>query len=185
MNRVLDSNFPISRKFTDLGIQNFEGACTFVKNLPYRRNEEKEYIFCVLEDRGGTCSTKHALLQRIATEINIDSRLMLGIFKMNATNTPKISAVLQKYHLKEMPEAHNYLKINDQIRDFTNTDSSPQNFIPDLLQEIEIQPDQITDFKIDYHQKFLEKYLRRNPQINYSLSAFWKIREECIAALQH
>lgn len=110
---------------------------------------------------------------------------MLGIFKMNMRNTPKISPILKKYNLTEMPEAHNYLKIKKQIQDFTEKNSEPENFVQDLIQEIEISPNQITTFKIDYLKKFLQKYLEDNLHIPYSLSEFWRIREECIATLSH
>lgn len=169
-----------------MGISDFDEACEFVKNLPYKRNINKENIFCILEEDGGTCSTKHALLKRLADENNIrDVKLMLGIFKMNSQNTPKIAAVLQNYRLKEMPEAHNYLKLENEIHDFTTRNSKPEDFIHDLVEEIEIQPDQITDFKVDYHKKFLRNYLQQNPKINYSPAELWQIREECIVALQH
>lgn len=182
--KLLKINTPFTKAFAHVGISDFEIACQFIKHLPYQRNIDKDDFFCVFNDQGGTCSTKHALLQRFSAELGINSKLILGIFNMNAQNTPAISAVLQKHHLKEMPEAHTYLKINEQISDFTNKNSTPENFMQDLLQEIEIHPDQITDFKVEYHKKFLENYLKENPQINYSLEEFWQIREECIAALQ-
>jgi len=139
-----------------------------------------------LEDLGGTCSTKHALLKRLASELKLqDFQLMLGIFKMNMRNTPKISPILKKYNLTEMLEAHNYLKIKKEIQDFTEKNSEPEDFIQDLIQEIEISPNQITTFKIDYHKKFLQKYLEDNLHIPYSLLEFWRIREECIATLAH
>ena len=168
-----------------MGIFDYEKSCEFVKNLPYQRNEEKENFFCVLEDEGGTCSTKHALLKRLTDENNLkEVKLMLGIFKMNIQNTRKIGAVLHKYHLNEMPEAHNYLKFKNEIQDFTSKNSNSEDFIHDLVEEIEIQPHQITDFKVDYHKNFLRNYLRQKPHLKYSPEEFWQIREECIAALQ-
>jgi len=156
-----------------------------VRNLPYRRNSDKDDPYCVLSGGGGTCSTKHALLKRLADENGIsDVRLMLGIFMMDRQNTPKITAVLNKYKLNEMPEAHNYLRWKDQVLDFTSKNSVPEDFISRLVQEIEIQPDQIMDFKIKYHQNFLRQYLDKNPSVPYPLEEFWRIREECIAALQ-
>ena len=103
---------------------------------------------------------------------------------MDRQNTPKITTVLNKYKLNEMPEAHNYLRWKDQVLDFTSRNSSADDFISHLENEIEIQPDQITDFKIKYHQNFLRQYLDKNPAVPYRLEEFWRIREECIAALQ-
>ena len=185
LNFPLKSNKIISGKFQELEISDFHSASIFIKNLPYKRNSDKENSINVFQDLGGTCSTKHALLKNLASENNItELRLMLGIFRMNQFNTPKISNVLEKYKVKEMPEAHNYLKFQNEILDCTRKNSSSEDFIDDLLLEIEIQTSQITDFKIQYHQKFLANYLQENPQIPYSLSEFWEIREECIATLQ-
>ena len=159
----------------------FEETCNYVKNLPYKRNSDKENINVIIEENGGTCSTKHAYLKRISEEF---SKLMLGIFMMNAKNTPKIKSVLEKYNLLEMPEAHNYLRVEGKILDCTRKNSSENDFINDLAEEIEINTNQITDFKVQYHQEFLKKYLLQHSEIQYPLEKFWKIREECIFALQ-
>jgi hypothetical protein len=82
--------------------------------------------------------------------------------------------------LDYIPEAHNYLKINNQIFDCTTSHSSEINFKNDLIQEIEIQPEQVIQFKIDYHQNFLKNWCQEN---NQNFDEIWKIREECISAL--
>ena len=185
-------NFPIiskdiiSNHFLDLGIIDFNKAAKYIQILPYKRNSNKENQLCVFNDLGGTFSTKHALLKSLAIENNFtDLKLMLGIFLMNKKNTPKISSVLNQYNLKEIPEAHNYLKYKNEILDFTLKNSSPEYFINDLVEEIEILPEQITHFKIEYHQNFLKKYLKEHPEIPSDLNELWKIREKCIFALQH
>ena len=176
----------ISNRFLELGFSNFNSAAEYVQLLPYKRNRDNENLLCVFNDLGGTCSTKHRLLKTLAIENNFkELQLMLGIFMMNSTNTSKISQILKNYDLKEMPEAHTYLRIKNQILDFTRKNSSAENFVNDLVQEMEIQPSQITIFKPEYHQDFLQTYLNENLKIPYSLVEFWKIREECILALQH
>ncbi len=163
----------------------FEEACKYIKNLPYKRNMDKNDVLCVLKDNGGTCSTKHAFLKRFSISKNIANvKLMLGIFMMKKNYHQRLVKVLEKYGLEEMPEAHNYLRINGVIHDYTTSSSKPEDFIGELVTEIEIQPEQITDFKINYHKDFLLQYLQNRPSIRYSLDEFWKIREECIAALQ-
>ena len=180
------SSREITSRFQKIGITDFEKACEWVRNLPYKRNRNNADVLCVFKDNGGTCSTKHALLKRYAEEIQEpEITLMLGIFNMNSKNTPKISEVLQKYGLIEMPEAHSYLKQKSQILDCTRRNSKPEDFVGDLVEEIKIIPAQIPDFKTEYHQHYLRKYLKENPKLPYSREKFWKIREECIGALQH
>ena len=185
VNFLITSNGIISNRFLQLGLNDFKSAAEYIQFLPYKRNEHKENQLCVFEDLGGTCSTKHSLLKNLAIENNFpELKLMLGIFMMTESNTSKIAAVLEKYDLKEMPEAHNYLKYKNEILDFTRKNSSPENFIHYLVEEIEIHPFQITDFKIKHHRNFLKNYLMENSAISYNLETFWKIREECILALQ-
>lgn len=184
MNFKINSTKPISEAFLKRNINDFYEASQFIKHLVYRRNSDKHNLFCVFEDHCGTCSTKHSLLKNLADENGeTDLKLMLGIFKMNSENTPKIELILDKYHLDYIPEAHNYLKWNKEILDFTSQTWISQNFVPYLLEEIEIKPTDITDFKVNYHRQFLENWLLENPKINYKIDDIWKIREECIAAL--
>ena len=89
----------------------------------------------------------------------------------------------QSDNLKYIPEAHNYLKFKNKILDFTKKNSSENDFINDLLEEIEIEPHKINQFKIEFHKNYLKNWLAKNPQIPFSLDELWKIREECIKAL--
>ena len=173
----------ISRSFNNLEIKTFAEACNWVNNLDYRRNTDKNNNLVLFEELCGTCSTKHALLKRLADENEDNSlRLILGIFTMNSRNTPAIKDVLTKYYLRYIPEAHNYLRNHNHILDFTGIGVNETKFELDLLEEVEISPDQITDFKIQYHKNYLSRWIELN-KIPYTLDELWKIREECIAAL--
>lgn len=184
INFSIHPNGEISDRFIKMGISDFDAAAAHIKTLPYKRNKNKENPFCVFNDSGGTCSTKHALLKKLATENSItEIKLILGIFMMNKNNTSAVSRVLNKYNLQEMPEAHTYLKFQNQTLDFTSENSSPTDFLDHLLIETEILPSQITTFKIKYHQNFLRDYLYKNPAIPYDSESFWRIREECIYEL--
>lgn len=183
-NFDIKSNLPISKLFLERQIKTFGEACEFIKNLPYSRNENKDDLTTVFTDNCGTCSTKHALLRQLARENNANHiRLKLGIFKMTKDNTPEVSTTLQQHHLPYIPEAHNYLKIDEEIIDCTKPNSSKDDFIADLLIEIEIEPNQITNFKVSYHQSFLKNWLLNNPNISLSLDDIWIIREKCIMDL--
>lgn len=174
----------VSEKFLGMGITNFKGASQFVRHLPYRRNTDKTDLMTVFNDGYGTCSTKHALLKQLAGENSTgDLQLILCIFKMNARNTPKVTTTLEKHGLDYVPEAHNYLKYQGQILDFTGPGFDPGNYEQDILEETEIMPAQITGFKVAHHRTFLQKWLEETPGIKYSLDELWTIRERCIADL--
>lgn len=173
----------VSRSFNNLAINSFAEACKWVESLEYRRNNDKNSKLVLFDELCGTCSTKHALLKRLAEENgNKSLSLLLGIFTMNSNNTPKIKDILAKYNLKDIPEAHNYLRNHNYILDFTGISVDETEFELDLLEEVEISPDQITDYKVQYHEEFLSRWIETN-KIPYPLNELWKIREECIAAL--
>lgn len=180
----IKSTRQISKEFVDRNIFTFNDAAFFIKQLPYGRNADKNNLASVFTDNCGTCSTKHALLKSLADENNFQKiKLIVGIFKMNEKNTPEISATLLQNKLEYLPEAHCYLKFEDQIIDLTKINSKPTDFLDDLLEEIEILPEQITQYKINYHKNYLQNWLNNNTQINFTLNEIWKIREQCILDL--
>lgn len=171
----------VSKAFKQNGIEKFSEACSYIKHLRYGRNANKENLLTIFSDGYGTCSTKHALLKQLADENDFaDIRLMLGIYKMSGDNTPPTRPILERYELDHIPEAHNYLRYRDVVIDCTA--EKPLNFIPDLLEEIEITPGQVTTYKINYHRQYLDKWLK-NRVIKYNLEELWAVREACIAAL--
>ncbi|MGC4041838.1 MAG: hypothetical protein QM710_13915 [Flavobacterium sp.] len=176
----------ISNAFLAKNIATFGDAVHFVAHLNYGRNANKEDLKTVFSDNCGTCSTKHALLKLLADENGFGGiKLLLGIFKMNAKNTHRVAQTLLKNHLEYLPEAHNYLKANSTIFDFTKANSKASDFADDLIMEIEMQPNQISDYKVGFHKKYLQQWLDENPQIQFDLDGIWQIREQCIRDLSN
>ncbi len=181
INFELNKDLSLSKSFRDLGINSFSEAMNFVKDLPYGRNSNRSDFSLVLKEQKGTCSSKHALLKSLADENqHFEVMLMLGIFKMNGINTPKVKSILDKHHLDYIPEAHNYLKINGEIFDCTTKNSSEINFVNDLIEEREILPEDVSELKIEIHQDFLKNWCKKN---KLDFEEIWKIREECIIVL--
>lgn len=182
-NFDLSSSFPISSWFVNEGIYDFLAACDFVHHLAYGRNSDKNDIFIVLKERKGSCSSKHALLKRLAEENgHPEVKLMLCIFFMEVLHYPKLNAILSPHGLKGFPEAHNYLRIGSEKIDITFPPGKGNPPI-DLIEEIEIGVDQVTDFKVQYHQKYLKQWLHNNPHYTITPDFLWSIREQCIEAL--
>jgi hypothetical protein len=174
----------ISEEFLNRNISDFHSACKFVTELPYKRNADKNNIKCIFDDLGGTCSTKHATLRKLALENHqTNVKLILGIFKMDAEYTFKIKKTLNKFNLNYIPEAHNYLKIDNEYFDFTKPGSVYAQFKNKLLVENEIEYHEIVTEKILFHKDVLKKWLS-DENIPYSLDEIWEIREQCIKDLQ-
>lgn len=178
---ILNSEKSVSKKFQELEINSFSEAMIFIKKLPYGRNSNRENFLLVLDEMKGTCSSKHALLKELAIENQKDEvKLMLGIFRMSEKNIPKIKNTLNQFNLDYILEAHNYLKIRNQIFDCTTSNSFELNFVNDLILEIEIEPYQVVDYKVEFHKNILNDWIESQP---FSLEEIWKIREQCISDL--
>jgi len=174
----------VCKAFTGSGIHSFHQAIHYVRHLPYGRNTDKNDLTTLFKDHCGTCSTKHALLKVLADEHQIeDLQLIIGLYKMNDNNTPRVAQTLAQYGLEYIPEAHCYLKYQGRIFDFTKANSKASDFENDLIEETAIEPHQISEYKIAYHKKYLQHWLNTEKPDVASLSALWHIREQCIKAL--
>jgi hypothetical protein len=162
---------------------NFETLIEKVKNVPYGRNANRYDFSLVLSENKGTCSSKHAFLKDFADNNGIENvKLFIGIFKMNEANTPKLGNLLSNNNIEYIPEAHCYLKINQVPVDVTTVDSFYDKIKQDIIEEIEISPNQVSDFKVEYHKAFLKKWINETNQ-NNTFEEIWKIREKCILKL--
>jgi len=183
INFTLSSTQPLSRMLITLGIFDFKEAVSHVHQLPYGRNSDRSNYLLLLNEQRGTCATKHAFLRQVAIENNQDAvQLYLGIYEMNEDNTSGIGKVLEDTNLSCIPEAHTYLKINDTIVDITKASNKEATFTARIIEERTIEPYQIGDDKVQWHQAYLKKWIIEK-DINYSFEAIWHIRENCILAL--
>ncbi len=158
---------------------NWEETITFVKQIPYGRNANREDFSLVISENKGTCSSKHAYLKDFANKNNIPNvQLFIGIYKMNEQNT-NIGTILSDHKINFIPEAHCYLKIDGKTVDVTSKDANFDKIKVDLMQEIEIEPYQVADFKVNYHQNFIRNWLIET-QSKFIFNEIWRIREQCI-----
>ena len=165
------------------GIETWNELTEFIKNLPYGRNKNRTDFGLVLSEQKGTCSSKHALLKNIADLNNIPNiELVIGIYRMTELNTPKIGTELTDNSIEFIPEAHCYLKINENRIDFTSEQSEFKKIEEDIIQEKLIEPNQVANFKVDYHKNFLKNWLNETKS-KFGFDQIWRIRQKCIENL--
>jgi hypothetical protein len=181
--RTLLSNDLLTAFIKNSGIQNWNELSDLVAKLPYGRNANRTDFSLVLSERKGTCSSKHAFLKTVADLNQIpDVKLILGMYKMNKENTPGIGSVLVGNQLDYLPEAHCYLQISGEKFDFTSEYSSFNRIKNVILTEIEITPEQVGDWKVDYHKSYMKNW-QKEQSVSLSFEDLWSIREKCIANL--
>ena len=175
----LDAFGEVGRRFAALGITGYRDAARYVLRLPYGRTSDRSDWRLVLEERCGTCSTKHALLTELARENDRPVSLVLGIYEMDETNTPGVGPVLQRYGLRCVPEAHCHLVYEGTRVDLTR-DVPRAGPVEDFLYEEEIAPQQIGGYKVDKHRHFVRRWAAER---GLGFEQIWRVREQCIVAL--
>ena len=182
-DRDLAPGGPFTARFRSAGVRDFTGAARYLLTLPYGRITDRRRVWLVLEEGRGTCTTKHALLAELAREQGIDVQLMLGIYEMSERNTPGVGRVLSAHGLACIPEAHCYLRYRGERVDITGVPAGAEP-IERFLHEEPITVEQIGDYKIGVHRRFLAEWIpRAEAARGRTLDEVWSIREACIAAL--
>lgn len=183
MDIQLTSNDPLTIDIVESGVVSWEDLIRCVKTFHYGRNTNRTDLSLVWNERKGSCSSKHAFLKMMADLNQISGvELMLCIYKMNAHNTEKVGEVLDEFNIDFLPEAHCYLRFENEAIDVTTMASSLQSIENDILEEQVIRPDQVVDFKVDYHKDFMRKWGEKyHPELAFE--QLWVIREHCIDAL--
>lgn len=180
MSKKLTAKDALTQQLNTIGISTWTQLIAYIKQLPYGRTSNRTDLSLVITEQKGTCSSKHALLKKVADLNEIKGiDLVIGIYKMSETNTPGIGNELSQNDLSYIPEAHCYLKVDGKQTDYTATDASFEKIKNDILEEIAITPDQITQFKVDYHQAYLKSWLETNEH-HRTFEEVWQIREKCI-----
>ena len=179
----LISNDELTELAMSNGIITWNQLTNFIKALPYGRNMNRKDLGLVLSEKKGTCSSKHALLKSIADFNNVPNiDLIIGIYRMTESNTPKIGTELTENSIKFIPEAHCYLKINGNRIDLTTKEYEFNKIKKDILQEKEIEPNQVYKFKVDYHKEFVKKWMKETNS-KFTFNDIWRIREKCVENL--
>ena len=184
-NFRIESKNELSQLVRNEGITDWVLLVEFISSLPYGRNENRYDLTLVIKEKKGTCSSKHAFLKAIALENHQeDVKLILGLYKMNNQNTPRIGNEIIKNSLDYIPEAHCYLRIGEKRLDVTTENSNFEKIENSLIEEIEIQPHQVSEFKINFHKNFLNDWITEN-NISYNFNELWLIRENCIKNIEN
>ena len=179
----LTSTDALTALIRNQGIDTWEETIELVRSLPYGRNSNRTDLKLVITEQKGTCSSKHAMLKKVADLNKIpDIKLILGIYRMSQKNTPEIGNILTENAIDFIPEAHCYLKIGHNQIDVTTYRSDFEKIKNDLINELEILPEQVSEYKVEYHKAFIKNWLK-HINSTFEFEHIWKIREKCIQNL--
>ena len=117
----------ISVMFLELGVTSFRMACTFVHELPYGYNSDREDLMVLFREKRGTCTTKHAVIATLAEELGLSVRKTVGIYKMTEPLVTGTDKILERHRLPYLPMIHCFLASGPHRVDLTEGNRNGKN----------------------------------------------------------
>jgi len=183
-DRLDSKGGPLSKLCSLQQLENLSELMAYLRGLPYGRSSIRGRLDLVIAEQKGTCSSKHAFLAAVANEQGWDYvQLILCLYDMREANTPGVGKVLSQAGMDSIPEAHCYVTIRDRSYDLTFLDSDLGSLVEDIKETKVIQPDQIGQWKVEYHRAYLELWCQNNHP-DRSMEEIWRVRERCIKQLE-
>jgi hypothetical protein len=181
INFILQDKGKLSSAILKLGFKEFLPFAEYICSLHYGRITDSQNIVAVIQERKGTCSSKHLLLAALAHECGYtEIHLMVGIYKMSEKNTPGVGQVLQNTGLEYIPEAHAYLEFQGKRFDFTGLKTGEESPFHSLIFEQPVTLSKLKETKEILHRAEIAKFAKR---FNLDPQRVCETREACIKAL--
>ena len=117
----------VSVMFRELGVTSFRMACTFVHELPYGYNSDREDLMVLFREKRGTCTTKHAVIATLAEELGLSVRKTVGIYKMTEPLVTGTDKILERHRLPYLPMIHCFLAWGPHRVDLTEGNRNGKN----------------------------------------------------------
>ena len=171
----------LSAQIRALGMTRFAEACQFVRQLPYGRVGGLADPGALLDERRGTCSSKHVFLSLLAREAGrSEVSLVLGNFEMSEANTPGVGPVLSRHSLEAVPEVHCFLCVGGDRLDFTGLAEGSASLFEGMTNEQEVDPDVLHAEKRRRHVTYVSSWAESR---GFDPDDIWKAREDCVREL--
>lgn len=179
MNHVpdfrLSNDSPAARAFVRRGVGDFSGAVRIIGGLPgshgsWHADDPRR----VLPEGRGSRAAKHALLATLAMEHRVPLQLVLGIYEIDAGNTPSAAGVLRGARLGAVPDADCFLSYDGRDLDLTCEAGAPP-----LVHREPIAPAEIGSYRIAVYHRFLWEWTRAR---GWEMGAALEVRRRCVEA---
>lgn len=178
---VIAESGPLSRTARLRGYARFAELVEAIRALAYGRLRDSSDIAAVLQERRGTCSSKHRFLAALAHECgHAEIQLVLALYEMSESNTAGVGSVLRAEGLTAIPETHCYLACRGRRFDFTGLAAATVSPFDALIEEQIVSPTDLPAAKLAYHRAAIDAWARAR---DMDPQRAWAIRERCIARL--
>lgn len=181
---------PLSKKFLELGINNFREACKYVQKIEYGYNSDYENRMILFIENKGTCTTKHAVIAGLAAEIGIPIFKNVGVYKMTEKIVKNANLILQKYNLPYVPLVHCFLVYEKEGKKYQfdlteGNNNGKQSTIQEFIHSEQVDPfiSRKDEYKL-YKKVVKEKVLPSIEMKGITERIILKAREEAIELLK-
>jgi hypothetical protein len=185
-NAPIDPSGKVSDQFMRLGIDTFQRACSFVYELPYGYNSDRDDLMILFKEKQGSCTTKHAVIATLANELKLPVEKNIGVYAMTEAIVTGTDQILEKYDLPYVPMVHCFLACNHHRVDLTEGNANGKNQPIDafLITEKVIPNISAKDEYLKYRKMLKTLLLKRDELKNVDFKAILHAREEGIALLK-
>lgn len=176
----------ISKKFLQLGIRTFKNACSYVHDLEYGYNSDKDDEMILFKEKMGSCTTKHGVIAKLAEELEIPLYKKVGVYELTETIVTGAEKILQKYNIPYIPMVHCFLVYDSYRFDLTEGNKNGKNTsIEKFIYEEKVKPfiTRKNEYKI-FLSILTEKILPSKEMKNTQRKTLLQARSEAIKLLK-
>jgi hypothetical protein len=185
-DKDIDPNGLISKVFAELDVASFHQACAHVHHLPYGYNTHRDDLMSLFEEGKGSCTTKHAVIATLASELGLPVRKWIGIYAMTEALVTGAGAIIEKHALAYLPMIHCFLSDGTHRVDLTEGNANGKNgpvdeFLYSAAVEAAISE---KDEYLLYRNTLKDRILKREEFQNVEMKTILRAREEGLALLK-
>ncbi len=176
----------ISKTFLEMKIHSFHAACAYVHHLPYGYNADRDDLMSLFDDGKGTCTTKHAVIATLASELELPVGKRVGIYAMTEELVTGTASIIHRYTLPYIPMVHCYLSDESHRVDLTQGNANGKNGpIDDFLYTEPVTANiSAKDEYLLYRNALKDSILERDELRAVQIKTVLQAREEGLALLK-
>jgi len=184
--KSINGTGPMAAALLARGLQSFHAACAYVQGLPYGYNSDRDDPMVLFKEEKGSCTTKHAVITALASELGLPVAKHIGIFAMTEALVTGTQALLDTFQLPYVPMIHCFLVCGDDRVDLTAGNRNGKNRTIDAFLHTEAVTPHISA-KEEYlrYRTAMENLLNTREELRgVKLKTVLKAREMGIALLR-
>jgi hypothetical protein len=184
-NKSIEDNGPISRTFLNMGIYDFHHACGYVHELPYGYNSDRDYLMILFKEKMGSCTTKHAVIATLASEMEIVIDKYIGIYAMTEELVTGTQKILHRYKLPYLPMVHCFLVFGEHRVDLSEGNQNGKNGpIEDFLYTEKVIANIAGKDEYLLYRRAINEHILTRPEFHdINIKTILKAREEGLSLL--